>query len=200
MSIGCRPFSHSETKLILHELRSERDKTMFIMGLYTGFRISEILSLRWQDILTTQNDIVDRIKVKRINMKGSISSRDVFTHPILKRHLMELYGSIRGFEGYKPCWYVFSSKNMPERPISRIMAHKILSQATKKLGLQGSLGLHSMRKTYAENVYSGLGKDLYKTAKALGHRNISSTVSYLSFKTEEIDNAILGIFKDEENK
>ncbi len=38
-----------------------------------------------------------------------------------------------------------------------------------------------------------LGWDLVKTRSALGHKNASSTVSYLSFLEEEIDKAILAL-------
>ena len=48
-----------------------------------------------------------------------------------------------------------------------------------------------MRKTFADRVYEKLNHDLVKTQRALGHRNINSTVSYLSFREEEIDAAIL---------
>ncbi len=48
-----------------------------------------------------------------------------------------------------------------------------------------------MRKTFARRVHEKLGKDLVKTQKAMGHRSINSTVSYLSFNEEEIDDAIL---------
>ncbi len=50
-----------------------------------------------------------------------------------------------------------------------------------------------MRKTFADKIYDRLGHDLIKTQKALGHKNINSTVSYLSFREEEIDEAILGL-------
>jgi integrase len=61
------------------------------------------------------------------------------------------------------------------------------------LGLAGTLGTRAMRKSFADRVYEKLGHDLVKTQRALGHRNINSTVSYLSFKNEEIDQAILSI-------
>jgi len=48
-----------------------------------------------------------------------------------------------------------------------------------------------MRKTFANRVYDALDHDLIKTARALGHKNINSTVQYLSFRQEEIDEAIL---------
>ncbi|MDQ3308839.1 MAG: hypothetical protein M3497_01790 [Gemmatimonadota bacterium] len=50
-----------------------------------------------------------------------------------------------------------------------------------------------MRKTFANKVHVLLGRDLVKTQRALGHKNVSSTVSYLSFLEEEIDEAILAL-------
>jgi site-specific recombinase XerC len=57
--------------------------------------------------------------------------------------------------------------------------------------LTGTLGIHAMRKTFAHRVYENLSRDLVKTQRALGHANINSTVSYLSFADAEIDAAIL---------
>jgi hypothetical protein len=48
-----------------------------------------------------------------------------------------------------------------------------------------------MRKTFANRVYDRLRHDLVKTQRALGHKNINSTVSYLSFRDEDVDAAIL---------
>ena len=39
-----------------------------------------------------------------------------------------------------------------------------------------------MRKTFANRIYDKLEGDLPKTQRALGHKNINSTVSYLSFE------------------
>jgi integrase len=54
-------------------------------------------------------------------------------------------------------------------------------EAYKSNELTGKLGTHAMRKTFANRMYDKLGKDLVKCQRALGHRNINSTVSYLSF-------------------
>ena len=48
------------------------------------------------------------------------------------------------------------------------------------------------RKTFAHGVYEALSHDLVKTQRALSHKNINSTVSYLGFGTvAEVDEAIL---------
>ncbi len=49
------------------------------------------------------------------------------------------------------------------------------------------------RKTFADRIYARLGRDLVKTQRALGHRCIESTAAYISFRQEEIDEAILSL-------
>lgn len=72
-------------------------------------------------------------------------------------------------------------------------AWRILKEAYESNEMTGKLGTHSMRKTFADRIYDKLDRDLVKTQKALGHRNINSTVQYLSFREEEIDEAMLSI-------
>jgi integrase len=87
--------------------------------------------------------------------------------------------------------FVFQSRKGGNRPIGKIQAWKILNEAATTNELPGRVGTHAMRKTFAKWVYEKLGHDLVKTQQALGHRNINSTVSYLTFAQEEIDAAIL---------
>ncbi len=56
--------------------------------------------------------------------------------------------------------------------------------------LTGTLGTHMMRKTFANRLYERLGRDLFKTQKALGHQNVNSTVQYLHVDQDEINAAI----------
>lgn len=72
-------------------------------------------------------------------------------------------------------------------------AWRILKEAYTSNEMTGKLGTHSMWKTFADRIYDKLDRDLVKTQKALGYRNINSTVQYLSFREEEIDEAILSI-------
>jgi hypothetical protein len=57
--------------------------------------------------------------------------------------------------------------------------------------LTEKVGTHSMRKTFANRVSHQLNHDLVKTQRAMGQKNINSTVAYLSFVEDEIDQAIL---------
>jgi len=183
--IGSRPLNQNEITKIYNNLEYFRDKTLFLLNLYTGFRIKESLSLKVSDIIN-ENEIVQRLTVKRSNMKGKISSRTILLHPNLRKHLKALID----VEKLALTDYVFKSKVDSNKAIARIQAWKLFNRAVKKSGIEGKVSLHSTRKTFAENMYNAFEKDLLKTSKALGHKNISSTISYLSFRTEELDEAI----------
>ena len=47
---GCRPLSEYEIYQVLSVLKNKRNKLLFILGIRTGFRISELLSLTVKDV------------------------------------------------------------------------------------------------------------------------------------------------------
>jgi integrase len=77
------------------------------------------------------------------------------------------------------------------RHISREQAWRILKEAFNSNELSGKLGTHATRKTFCNRMYDKLNHGLVKTQKAMGHTNINSTVTYLSFQEVEIDAAVL---------
>lgn len=182
---GMRPLTEAEITLVETRL-APRDKALFILGYRSGFRISELLSLRVEDV--KQHDcIVDRITVARCNMKKKISSRTILLHPKAKEAILAWLN----LSNLTPKDFLFKSKK--GGPISRIQAYRILMTAYNTLKLTGKLGTHSMRKSYCDRMYKALDKDLVKLQKAMGHASINSTVQYLSFNEEELDEAILSI-------
>jgi len=192
---GCRPLTQDETDLVARSFTGvfgARDKALFLLGVKTGLRISEILSIRLGDVIQAGR-MVERVTIQRRNMKKKLEGRTIILHPDLRAALSAWIAELHaaGYMGAET--FVFQSRKGGNRPISRVQAYRILQEAYDANEMTGTLGTHSMRKTFADRVYEKLGHDLFKTQKALGHRNINSTVQYLSFKEEEIDAAILSI-------
>lgn len=192
---GMRPLNDEEVQVISETFAGKyenRDRALFLLGVKSGFRISELLSLRIGDIYSNGR-IADRVYVARRNMKKKLEGRSVILHPdakaALETWLNELWAS-----GYRnsDC-YVFQSRKGDNAHISKVHAWRVLNTAAGENELSGPIGTHSMRKTFASRVYDKLDHDLVKTQAALGHKNINSTVNYLSFKQEEIDEAILAV-------
>lgn len=136
--------------------------------------------------------MLDRVTVARKNMKKKVEGRTVLLHPDARASLREWVGQLDSW-GVPDDHFLFLSRKGENRPMSRVHAWRILHGAFEAGGLKGKLGTHSMRKTFANRIYEALNFDLVRTQKALGHRNINSTVSYLSFREEDIDSAILAI-------
>lgn len=194
MSKGMKPLSDEEIGRVLSSFTGKfaaRDKALFLLGIKSGFRISEILSITIGDVIQN-GEFIDRLYVRRSSMKGKTEGRCVVLHPQAKNAIFE-WLNVSGLISSVPETYLFKSRCGKNRSISRIQAWKILEAVFSRAGVIGVLGTHSLRKTFADRVYSKLGHDLVKTQKALGHKNINSTVSYLSFKDEQIDEAILSI-------
>jgi len=182
--IGCRPLTDTEIdQLKVHPTLSTRDRVLLVVGALTGFRVGELRTLQVQDIA------LGKATVRRRNMKGKDRSRTITLHP-------EALAAIEALvyeQKLGPTSYLFQSQKGPNKPISARHAHRVLSAAFKELGLEGKVATHSMRKYFAGQVYEKSGKDIALTANMLGHRNVNSTLSYLSFQTETADALILNM-------
>lgn len=205
---GCRPLNDAEIEALQGLIRrgryGKRDLALVVLGIQTGLRISEILSLRRQDLMQPGSEIVGRVTIQRRHMKKKIEGRTILLHEAtrtaLAAWLLEL-----GRLGYIAADdFVFQAQSGGNRHISRQRAWGIIHGAARSLGMTGTIGTHSMRKTFADKVYSyflnkaaaGNPVDAFRTtSKALGHQSINSTDKYLSFREETIDEAIGAIFK-----
>jgi integrase len=192
---GCRPLSDAEVAVVSQSfggMYAARDRALFLLGLKTGFRIAELLSIRVGDVL--QHDrLVDQLTVRRAHMKRQREGRTVPVHPDAKAALAAWLMALGQRTRMTPQTYVFQSRKGANRPISPVQAWRILQEACAANELTGKLGTHCMRKTFAQKVYHQLGFDLIRTKRALGHQHISNTERYLSFAEEDIHAAILAI-------
>jgi integrase len=191
---GCRALSDQEVDAILKSIGGRyatRNKAMVVLGLKTGYRISELLSLQVRDVWQ-HDQVIDRITVTRSHMKGKRRSRTVVLHPLARRALAAWLAELSHRTGtLDPEGYVFKSHKGANRPISRVQAWRILKEAYEANGLTGTLATHSLRKTFAHRVYEASGRDVVCTQRALGHAHIGTTMHYLGIKDEAVDAAIL---------
>lgn len=185
---GCRALTDREIEEVKLTLKRPRDVAIFVLGLRTGFRVSELVSLKVGDLIEF-GEVSEAVTVQRKSMKGKVSSRTVRLHNEAKEAISLLINS----EGLTEESYLFRSRKGNNRPLTRVQVWRVLKDAMKSLRMKGKVATHSMRKTFASKMYDKLSKDLLKTQKALGHKSINSTVSYLSFRQEDIDEAVLSV-------
>lgn len=183
---GCRPLKPEEVSIVMDKLGNMRDKVLVILGISTGFRISELLSLKVKDVYHNGKPL-NRATVAKQNTKGKIESRSVAINSRVQEYIALLVKE----ESLTEDMYLFGSRK--GGAIDRKHAWRILKEAFELSGLTGKLATHTLRKTMAHNVYKASGKDIIKTQRALGHKSLNSTTAYLSADQEDIDSVMIGI-------
>jgi integrase len=190
---GCRPLSEAEVRLVSQSFGGRytpRDRALFILGVKSGFRIAELLSIRVGDVWQHAR-VVDHLTVRRAAMKQPREGRTVPLHPDAQAALATWLLTLRQRPGWTAQTFVCRSRKGMNQAISPVQAWRILREACDTNALTGTLDTHCMRKTFAHKVYQHLGYDLVRTKRALGHQQIRTTERYLSFAQADIDAAIL---------
>src|SRR4051794_14420530 len=141
---GCRSLNHEEIEKVKKCFKGKfqlRDRALFMLGIYTGLRISELLSIKVGDVIQ-DGRLVERIGVKRHNTKGKHEGRVLLFHP--KAQLaVEAWVTISGLTKPNDCLFHTSSSTLSA--ITRQQAWRILRRAFARAGLTGQLGTHTLR-------------------------------------------------------
>ena len=184
---GARPILDDEIQAIKEYFKNktphkhdERDLTFIRLGLFIGWRCSELLSLKVRDVWDGHK-IYDYISCKRANTKGKNSGK---RSPIFGecKDMLENYvtNHCKNFE------YLFQS--VMGGPLSyRQMLRCLKKHFTAcELSNLNSLSSHSLRKSFAKKMYESLKGDLPSLQSSLHHKSINSTVSYVSVNHDKI--------------
>lgn len=197
---GRRPLSHSEERQLLRVVRElePRDRALVNAQWMTGFRISEILSLTVGSVLRDET-IVDKIGITPRHLKGKRgTTRWVPVLPELRRALESWIGHMRRRWVLTPDLPLFLSREAnadgTARALSRHSARRIIHAAFAQAGIanDGRLGTHTLRKTWARNVYRTSGNDIMVLRAALHHSDVSITQKYLEADETAVEAAIRG--------
>lgn len=187
---GSRPLSRKSVKNLLSVTDSIREKSLLTIGFCTGYRISELLSLKVSDV-STNGQVHSHVTVTAANSKTKVG-RTVLLNSDARKVIAALLAVI-GIDGKSPLFISRKKASTGElKSISRQQAHEILKALFAKIGEFGNVSSHTLRKTFASRIWEAT-KQLPLVQIALGHKSINSTVSYLDFGNDDVDNAIMGI-------
>ena len=193
---GCRPLTDEEINLVRNSFTgrfASRNKTFFEVGIRTGYRVSELLSIKVSDV--EQHGVIkDTITVEPRHMKGKRRGRTLVVHAAAKAAIAEHLNDYERKWGRRmtPEMFLFRSQTGVNRALSRTQLSKILHDIYDSHKLMGKLGSHALRKSFAQKMYKAFGRDIVKVQSALGHSSLNSTAAYLrNFTSQEIDDAIL---------
>lgn len=166
---------------------NKRNYLLIVCGLNTALRISDILKLRWKDVynedllsFNSHINITEQKTGKKTtvfinnNLKEALASflKDIFAKKVKMCEVMEQFI----FLGQKSC----------DKPISRIQAFRIISDAAKKCQLSHKVSCHSLRKTFGYHAWKkGVSPALLTSI--YNHSSYKITTRYLGIDQDDRD-------------
>ena len=171
----------SDAMNLIRKLAKDNNYKMSLLialGCFTGLRISDILALRWNQILG-----VDEFTIIE---KKTGKKRTLRLNPQLQKHIQECYEHIQPIGVKAPI--LVSQKGT----IFTIQAiNRILKNIKKKYKVKiKNFSCHSLRKTFGRQVYnmndSNSELALVKLMELFNHSSIAITKRYLGLRQEEI--------------
>ena len=148
------------------------------IGCFWGLRVSDILALRWKQILHVDEFCIIEKKTGK--------SRTIQINPQLKRHISDCYQQIHPIGVDAP---ILVSQKGTVFTVQRI--NVILKEIKTKYDLSiKNFSCHSLRKTFGRQVYNMNGESaelaLIKLMELFNHSSVAITKRYLGLRTEEL--------------
>lgn len=149
---------------------SPRNRLIFVLGINSGLRISDILALNVSDV-KNRTHITIREKKTAKYKKFPINSK-------LKNLLRDF---IKGRPDDEPLF--FSQK---QSRLGRSQVYIKLNEACKAVGIKSNIGTHSLRKTFGYHYYKQY-KDVAMLQTIFNHASPQVTLRYIGISQDEID-------------
>jgi site-specific recombinase XerD len=151
---------------------SERDYLLFVFGINTGLKITEMLDIKVGDVLeeSVKNFYCysHHEMMKEVYLNSKV--KQAILHYVQSEQLM--------FDNY-----LFKSTKT-DKPITRQQAYRIIHHAAEAIGIEGKIGTNSMRKTFGYHAYKrGIAISILQ--KHFNHSTPSETLKYLGISKEE---------------
>ena len=171
----------SDAMNLIRKLAKDKDYKMSLLialGCFTGLRISDILALRWEQILNTEEFTITEKKTgKRRTIRLNLQ---------LQQHIKECYEHIQPIGIKAP---ILVSQKGTVYSVQRI--NVILKEIKKKYRMKiKNFSCHSLRKTFGRQVYTMSGENaelaLVKLMELFNHSSVAITKRYLGLRQEEI--------------
>lgn len=155
---------------------SERDYILFLIGINTGLRVSDILNLKKESIIKLKSKKRKEFQIREGKTK---KARTININPIFN----EVFTYASELESE---WLFPSRKG--DKPISKIQAYRQLQKAGDFASIE-SIGTHTMRKTFGYHFYKQ-SNSIAMLQEILNHSHPKITLTYIGINKEETDNEL----------
>ena len=164
-----------ECMRIFSYVDNPKHKLLLLMGYGAGLRRSEIVALKWEDILFEEH---------KIHVKQSKGNKD--------RIVMLPYSVVEYLKNYRTLYpsdgWVFAGQYKGEALSGRTV-QVVMKMAVSKAGLEKKATVHTLRHSFATHLLES-GTDIRYIQQLLGHSSIKTTMIYTHITPKAAKNII----------
>jgi integrase/recombinase XerD len=155
--------SQDEVTRVLAAVGSIKHRALLMTAYAAGLRVSEVASLRLDDIDSKR-------MVIRVRQGKGRKDRYVMLSPRLL-DILRLY-----WKAERPSQWLFPG-DIPGRPLADASIRRVCTRAAKAAGLDKHVTAHTLRHSFATHLLEA-GTDIRTIQILLGHRNLRTTALY----------------------
>ena len=181
-----RPMAEAEVVVFFRVIDTLEDRTMFLLMLRCGLRVSEVSHVRWAAIDMAQGTL-------RVNTSKGQVARVVYLSPDVATALRQWYGLQSATGGY-----VFPSRMTRKGglPLGARHIRNRMTRYLKRAGITKRSAPHSLRHTFATQLLNA-GASLEVVKELMGHRSLQMTLRYIQLydrtKRAQYDHAMVQV-------
>lgn len=185
-----------------------RDYCLFVLGINSGLRISDLLQLRICDV-SEKGKPKDRIRIRETKTSKfkdfpiSDNAKAAIKEYLKTRTIIEnepLFQSRKRNRAEAEGLGEVRDRNAVNREVSRgnkgfltrQQAYRILNDVARCVGIKDKIGTHTLRKTFGYHAHNN-GYDITLIQKLFNHSTPSITLRYIGITQEQLDDVYLSL-------
>jgi integrase len=169
-----------------------RDLLLFVVGINSALRISDLLTLHVGQVVDDNGEMRQTFAIKEEKRgKRNVVTINVSIQEALRKYQAAYPGIVKD-----PNHYLFFSTKRAgydfTRPITRERAWQLVSEMCHSVGLSGNYGTHTLRKTWGYHARRN-GIPMEIIMEKLNHTSFAFTKRYLGITDDELKEAAEGL-------
>lgn len=190
----CSGLEWGDFLLLLDKLKKEKNYRFLLfaaIGTYCGLRASDILNIRWIDVLNASEIEIKEKKTSKVR------------HITMNQNLLDIINycyeqiAMKFGDDFPEERYIFCNRNHEKLSIQFInrKLHEIFKYNNSKMKVQNP-STHTFRKTFGKRIYEMNGKSpesLVLLSQIFGHSSIAITRKYIGISQEQIQNVYISL-------
>ena len=158
-----------------------RNYALFVVGINTALRISDLLSLEWEDVFDFNNDVW--MKYLDVKEKKTGKQNTVFLNQSAKEALELHKSAIDSVNGKDK---IFCNNRDRKQAITRTQAYAVIRKACYENGIDGKISCHSLRKTFGYHAWKRNVPEVM-LMNIFNHSSFAITRCYLGIEQDDKD-------------